>query len=157
MAAPTFDVLRPTLTRVEKPTFPFDAATSAWVDPTSTYPLRLGEWLLRTANDELARPTSAGVQNAPCFPYWEWTGQTDVQVSLKGTILLPPYEAWTLLHDFSNPPAGYGDGLVATLMTSGIWNGYAVLRNDAGGGFVLGFALNVPASATSELRFRANY
>lgn len=157
MAAPTFDVLRPTLTRVEKPTFPFDAATSAWVDPTSAHPVRLGEWMLRTVNDEVARPVAPGPQAVPCFPYWEWTGQTDVQVSLKGTILLPPYEAWTLLHDFANPPAAYGAPLVVSLMAAGIWSGYGVLRNNGGGGFEVGFALTVPASATSELRFRANY
>lgn len=157
MAAPTFDVLRPTLTRVEKPTFAFDAATAVWADPTSTRPLRLGEWLLRDVTDHVVRPTGAGEQALPCFPYWEWTGQTDVQSSLKGTILLPPYEAWTLLHDFLNPPTAYADSLTVTLLAAGLWDDYAVLRKSGGGGKIIGFSLNIPASATSELRFRANY
>lgn len=161
MAAPTFDVLRPTITRVEKPTLPFAASLVPFADPTSAIPLLLGEWLSRSG-EQLVR--LAGADNAevtvPTFPYWEWTGQTDVQSSLKGTILLPVYEAWTLAWDYlTNPPTTYGDRLTIAKMPAGhAYASYNVPRISGGGGWVVGWALSpIPTAVGQQLIFRANY
>lgn len=164
MSAPTFDVERPTIKLVEKPTIPFSAAMIPFVDPTSVLPTKLGEWLTRGAGaaDELSRLGIAPHNEyaLPSFPYWEWTGQTDVQSSLKGTILLPVYEAWTLLWDsVTAPPVAYGDPLCTCVMGVGEpYAGYGALRQQSGVGYVVGFALNpIPSAAGQNLRFRANY
>jgi hypothetical protein len=166
MAAPTFDVLRPTITRVEKPTLPVATALVPFVDPTSALPLLLGEWMVNT-NSQLARPgTGANVEiAAPTFPYWEWTGQTDVQSSLKGTVLYPTYEAWTMAWDYlTNPPVTHGDPLSTAVMPPGhAWAGYAVPRISTVFArtnliFVIGWAIGpIPTANGQRLTFRANY
>ena len=166
MSAPTFDLIRPTVKMIEKPTLPFAASMVPSLDPTSTTRLVLGEWLSRgvTTADELSRPNigAHAEYTLPAYPYWEWSGQTDVQVSQKGTILvpIPGYEAWTLLWDsVTSPPTAYGDALCVTVMDVGEpYAGYATLRLITGAGFPVGFALNpIPASASEYLYFRANY
>jgi hypothetical protein len=161
MSAPTFDVLRPTITRVEKPTVAFAAALVPYVDPTSLLPVKLGEWLT-LSGDELARPgTGDNVEyTKPSFPYWEWTGQTDVQSSLKGTVLLPIYEAWTLMWNYlTNPPTAYGDKIsIAKAAAGNNWAGYYIPRKSAAGGFDVGWVLSpVPTAYGQRLTFRANY
>lgn len=166
MGAPTFDLVRPTVKMMEKPTLPFAASMIPFIDPTSALRLQLGEWLTRgaTAADELSRPPilAHAEYTLPAFPYWEWSGQTDVQVSQKGSIIvpIPGYEAWTLLWDsVTSPPTAYGDPLCVTVMAPGEpYAGYATLRKQIAGGFVIGYALNpIPAAAGSNLYFKADY
>jgi len=165
MADKNFDLRFPTMTRVEKPTLPLVAALQASADPTSALPLLMGEWLEMSGGTtgQLARTaTAAGTEiGTPTYPYFEWQGSTCVQTSLKGTVLLPPYNAWTLLWDgTANPPTAVGDALtICTMLAGHTWAGYSVPRLDSGGaGYTIGFAMEpIPAAEADRLYFRANY
>jgi len=159
------DLTRPTWARAETKTLALAAALQGSADPSAALPLIMGEWLTPAGN-LLARPgTGANVEvTVPLFPYINQQGDVGVQSLLKGSVIVGPYEAWTLLWDeATNPPVAYGDNLsIAVMGGASVWNGYAVMRISAAAGFDVGFAIGIIPTATgtgvaNRLYFRSNY
>lgn len=156
-----FEVTNPTMARVERLTRPLAAALQASASGTAALPLTQGEWL-SLAGDVLSRPAAgAGITvPTPTFPYFPWTNQFDVQGGLSASVLIPPFQGWSLVWDstIGIPAYVYGAVLEVAEAVAAPFAGYNALAVIAGAGFVVGWVMApLPTVAASPLYFRLNY
>lgn len=156
-----FEVISPTMARVERLTRPLAAALQASASGTSALPLTQGEWL-SVAGEVLSRPAAGGgvEVTVPTFPYFPWQNQFDVQGGLSASVLIPPFMGWSLVWD-STPGVGayvYGAALCVAEAVAAPFAGYNALIRRVGAGFIVGWVMGpLPTVATSPLYFRLNY
>lgn len=156
MVAPNVGIEFPSITRVERPTYPVAAALVPSLLPTAAVPLRMGEWLT-AAGGSLARVAAGAQAVVPTYMWWEWLGVTGVQALDAGAILLPPYRGWSLVYDAAGIPFAYGGQLSVIGIGAGLWTGHSGLQTTVAG-FVVARVLDpLPAAATDRLYFHTAY
>jgi len=128
----------------------FEVADSTLLDPTSTNPLVLGEWLELTSAYKMDRGTANGA-TVPSWVMFAEKGRFETQAAGKVPILwLNDFEADTKVMDSTG--LAVGDLLMVNDVTYGSLTRRG-LKEQGGGAFIVGRVTRLPASNNGYLRF----
>lgn len=135
----------------------YELALPAIIVPTAADILYQGEYLnLSTTANKAARNIVGGGNGAQAFPVYSLKGDYNVQFSQMVTLVLGQrYIATTWVFERTGV-ATLGHSLCALLIALDGQN-RSILTEAAAGDYIVGYTLELPASATAPLRLLAGY